>query len=395
MLRVRARWSPYALIGTLVLFTTAPAARADVEPNDVGVRAEGLPATTTTITGTVGTDDRDDWYRLNVKSGEGDALGHLQLERTSPSTPACRSPQMYLIDRTYAGGIGTDIQQEPIVGTTPQPGVSEWYFHVIYSGCETAYSAQITTSGGASRLDDATLSAQPVPEAGDTAASAYRPLAERAFYSGEIGGPTDEDWLTFSVGPGSHTVGVEGARAANGVPDAAVRLTSDPASPGIEFRANEFGVRETMDVVGPAQLWVRVANDKPFAAPIPWWVAVDAGGAVVPAPGAVAVAPSPVPPSIPTTGSVPARRATCSIATAKVRRPRPIRVVCRGAAKGARVELRLQRVRGRSLGRAVRRTAPVRRGAATRSTKGLARGTYRVAVWSGTKRLALRRVVVR
>jgi hypothetical protein len=394
MLRVRDRPLPVLALGVIAAIAVAPTARADLEPNDVGVQAEGVPAHVTTFAGTVGPGDTDDWYRFTVHSSHAGA--GLRLTRTSPSTETCRSPEMLMIDHTYGGGVGIDLDRpdEPTVVTPTPAGVSVWYFHAIRGNCEQAYAAEITGDPEVTRIDTERLTSSPVPEPDDTPATAFRIPAENGWYAGQLDGPADEEWATFAVGPGTHRVTAEVATAANGVPNAAVVMTTNPAVAETGWRSSVFGANQTLDVTGPTQVWVRTSNQAPFSVPIPWWISVDAGGAFVPV--AAPAGPPTGPPTAPTPRPAPPFSGpSCRILTATVRRPRAVRARCRDLPRGARVQTRVaRRLKGGRTAAPRRRTVRPRKGVVTVPTKGLRPGRYRVSLrWRSE--LAARTVRVR
>ncbi len=181
-----------AALLVLVWLAWPTLARADREPNDARVQAEGPVAGGVDIAGTLsGAGDVD--HLLFYTQGE------HRLVVTS-SVPSCT----WLLDADGAPVAGG--ADEPITRSTP-PHPAAWFIAVRGSACRSGgdpplgYSLRIDPRAavGSGRTMPVEV---PTGEPNDRPGQATGPLTDLVTYGGRIDTSDDEDWLAVAVGPG-------------------------------------------------------------------------------------------------------------------------------------------------------------------------------------------------
>jgi hypothetical protein len=193
---VRSRRLPLlAVLCLIASFGPAAVARADTEPNNALVQAEGPISGGTSYSGSLATRDDKDWYVFYVQ-------GQQQLHvssTTSASDGDCGETRV--ADTDGKGDMPSDF-------TTP-PGMTRYFVEVWNSetGCPNtvSYSFQIDP-GSAVVTGPATQPAQETGEPNESGVQTAGPLQGGVPYSGSIDTSNDQDWFYFYTAPGQHQV---------------------------------------------------------------------------------------------------------------------------------------------------------------------------------------------
>jgi hypothetical protein len=176
----------------VALLIGAPAASADVEPNNGIVQPEGPIAGGVAYTGALASDNDDDWYVFYVASQT-----QLDISFTTPGSSSCSTYATFRdsdgddIDYASASPNATD----HVLYTTPV-GVHR-YFLVVDSGCAGAtYSFSLDPAAAIVPGLGATP-AQPTSEPNENAGQAFGPFAGGTPYAGSVDTQNDQDWFYF------------------------------------------------------------------------------------------------------------------------------------------------------------------------------------------------------
>jgi hypothetical protein len=186
------------LLPLAVLCVTAAAgpavARADTEPNNALVQAEGPISGGSAIAGALSTRADHDWYVLYVQ-------GQQQLHVSSTrSSNAGNCAYVQLTD-----GDGEHVSSDYTTG----PGTNRFFIEVSNgnSGCPVTvnYSFQIDP-GAAVVTGPASRPAEQTGEPNESGAQTAGPLQGGTPYAGTIDTSNDEDWFYFYTASGQHPV---------------------------------------------------------------------------------------------------------------------------------------------------------------------------------------------
>jgi hypothetical protein len=177
---------------TLAMLIAPAAARADVEPNNGLLQAEGPLVGGQTYAGTAGTSNDRDWYVFYANS-------QVELDLTFTTPDDCDgSASLYngdggYIDEAY---IAEDFVSH-IRYTTPI-GVNRFYVSVY---CDTAQHYELTVNPATGLTTGPSPFGMPTPlgEPNESRAQAIGPLAGGVDYEGVQGTDNDADWFYFYV----------------------------------------------------------------------------------------------------------------------------------------------------------------------------------------------------
>jgi hypothetical protein len=169
-------------------FGPVAAARADSEPNNALVQAEGPIAGGTDISGSLPTGQDDDWYVLYIKDQQ-------QVHFTYSSDPGCTD---FVLRDTNGSSLSDDY--------TSPPGTNRFFVQVEkrFSDCDpSTYKFRIDPGAAV-----VTGPAMPKPEAtgepNESNLQAAGPLQGGIAYAGSLDTSNDQDWFYFYTPGGTH-----------------------------------------------------------------------------------------------------------------------------------------------------------------------------------------------
>lgn len=277
------------IVATL-LAVAAPAAVADVEPNDGITQAEGPLAGATIYRGVLSTDNDVDWYSFYV-------AGQTQLDIavTIPADSPCGG---WFDEIAFRDADGASISTiEPDVNTTEHiryttpPGINRYF--LVADAC-SGYRYQFRIDPGAAVVaGPGIVVPAPTGEPNETADQAFGPLLGATSYAGRIETQNDDDWFYFfTVGPTALDVAVTGT-ASTCSPYARLYSAADTdsslASASIDLNQTDH---LTYTAGGAAKYLIEVEGDGCIDAA--YQLRVDPGNALAPALPAAAPAPAPI-----------------------------------------------------------------------------------------------------
>jgi len=192
---VRQQFVVGSVLAVLVVLAASVAeARADTEPNDRLVQAEGPILGGVDVAGSLPDGDRADWYVLYV---QGQHQLHLNATVPGPEYDRCVSVTLHDADGAQ---VSSDL--------TTLPGLHRYFVSAAPDSCwqeegGRAYSFRLEPG-------PALVGGAPMPtptgtgEPNENALQAAGPLTGGLLYSGTTDTSNDEDWFFLHTAPGTH-----------------------------------------------------------------------------------------------------------------------------------------------------------------------------------------------
>ncbi len=166
----------------------AAAARADSEPNNALVQAEGPIAGGTDISGSLPTGQDEDWYVLYIKDQQ-------QVHLTYSSDPGCTD---FTLRDTDGNGLSDDY--------TSPPGTNRFFVQVAkrFSDCDPSTYKFRIDPGAAVVSGPAMPKPEATGEPNESNLQAAGPLQGGVAYAGSLDTANDQDWFYFYTPGGAH-----------------------------------------------------------------------------------------------------------------------------------------------------------------------------------------------
>lgn len=192
-MRRARKWLAATAIVLLAGLSAAPAAQADVEPNDGITQVEGPLGGGVTYTGTIPTSNDRDWYFFYVQPQT-----QLSISLTTPGDSPCSWSYLSLL--TSDGREVSDIDAERnstahIRYTTP--AALTRYLLVLNTSCENGRYEFRLDPGPSIVSGPGLIPPIATPEPNESAGQAFGPLSGATPYSGTLETENDVDWFWF------------------------------------------------------------------------------------------------------------------------------------------------------------------------------------------------------
>jgi hypothetical protein len=181
---------------TLLVLIAPAAARADTEPNNGLLQAEGPIAGGQAHDGASGTDNDTDWYVFYANS-------QVELDITTSASEDCEG-RLYLMDADGSTIDSTYIEQDAVnhIQYTTPVGVNRFYLQAWCNYTGRHYRFTINPAAGVTTGPAAFGPTTPLGEPNESRGQALGPLAGGVDYEGVKGTDNDEDWFYFyATGP--------------------------------------------------------------------------------------------------------------------------------------------------------------------------------------------------
>jgi hypothetical protein len=410
---VHSRVARPAVLAALILGTIPAVATADVEPNDVDVRAE--PASTAvqntlTVNGTLNNNqsvlDLADWYTFTV-----DGVHDIHID-----SPLCTA-QVFLRDPvtgtpSFVGSHGENLgATEPQGLSTTYEGKNTYFLAVSYPGCgfgiTYGYSVTLNIAGIGSSAVPQRVDQPVVPTSTFKTQSTalHVPVDETpTIVKAESTSAQDQTlWLRYDVPAGTYKLrdrtrsGVSGVRAIS-YSSGTTYYDQDPAGLDSYKDSTVTGPKTLWRPVKLTGLWTVVAatitperTAIPFDNPAPVTTPLTSPTATTPTPTTIA----PATPTAPAPGKTTKVAMACTISSKSVKARKPIVGTCKNAPANQKLTVKLTRKTKTKTGKAKTGTLTVKKNAFSIPTTSLAKDTYTVQIQNGTTKLTSRTVTIR